>query len=323
MPEDSKLAKRKIRDDKIDWEELERAPNMRGMLSYLTPVQPEGTPPGESGAGEIPRRNTVSSDPLGRAAKPTDFGMAESQTPPRQTPTGETPQSVSTPSASLERGAEPAITAFGGTAAALAPERGEMPASVRQQSESPGSERLAGNPPGSSQAGAVVADDLLADPLFRETPTTMVPGFGKRRFHRCLRVEDAHTAGEQLLLETLYRLALDPRWGKAEPAQTWLVTISMDELARHVRLHRTNVRANLTKLRAKLAIDLVALEDVREQSSRTYRIYPPDQILARRRQAGLEWVVKNRSVSFVPDEMVAEAIRQEMPQVSASPQTSS
>jgi hypothetical protein len=189
----------------------------------------------------------------------------------------------------------------------------EADRSERVASGSQPRETLPGASLRDSETTAASLDHLLADPFFRETPTTLVPGFGKRRFHRCVRVEDAHTAGEQLLLETLYRLARDPRWGRAEPDGAWLVTISMDELARHVRLHRTNVRANLTKLRAKLAIDLVALEDVREQSSRTYRLYPPAQILARRHQAGLEWVVKNRSVSFVPAEMVAEAIRREMP----------
>lgn len=251
MPEDSKLAKRKARADKIDWEELERAPNMKGMLSYLTPSHTEGV------GRETRSSESLPSEPLTR-------------------------ESLS--------GAELPVTASGGTAAALAPERSS------------------GDP-----SAATTPSDLLGDPLFRETPTTVVPGFGKRRFHRCLRVEDAHTAGEQLLLETLYRLAQDPRWGKVEPDHNWLVTISMEELSRQVRLHRTNVRANLNKLRDKLAIDLVAFEDVREQSSRTYRIFPPSQILARRRQAGMEWVVKNRSISFVPDEMVADAIRHETP----------
>lgn len=305
MPEPSKPARRKTRDDRIDWEELERAPNMKGMLSYLAPMPeealaleppPSASLPGESEQGDSPVSSLGLSSSGGAAVAlaPETSHSPESETIPAATLPGETPRSETLPGVS--------VTLLGSTAPTEAVTRGPQPRETL-----PGASR---QEPG---ADASSLNHLLADPFFRETPTTLVPGFGKRRFHRCVRVEDAHTAGEQLLLETLYRLARDPRWGRAEPDGAWLVTISMDELARHVRLHRTNVRANLTKLRAKLAIDLVALEDVREQSSRTYRLYPPAQILARRQQAGLEWVVKNRSVSFVPAEMVAEAIRREMP----------
>lgn len=307
MPEPSKPARRKTRDDRIDWEELERAPNMKGMLSYLAPTPSEGAlaaepPPGESLPGESepgdspPVRSALGLISSGGAAAALALETSEppvSERLPGAARPGERAQSETLPGVS-----EALLEAVPGEEVLRRPQpRETLPGASLQKPE----------------ADASSLNHLLADPFFRETPTTLVPGFGKRRFHRCVRVEDAHTAGEQLLLETLYRLARDPRWGRAEPDGAWLVTISMDELARHVRLHRTNVRANLTKLRAKLAIDLVALEDVREQSSRTYRLYPPAQILARRQQAGLEWVVKNRSVSFVPAEMVAEAIRREMP----------
>ena len=346
MPEPSKPARRKTRDDRIDWEELERAPNMKGMLSYLVPA-----PSGEALASESATSEPLPSDSVAGDSHPffeltSSSGAAtalvrEPSAPPvPETDTGATLPGERAPSETLPdvsrgffestrahgdlHGDPPRSTVPGATlpgerapSETLPGVSGGLSESTHPRSNTDGEEAPRETLPGaslpSSEPGAASVDHLLADPFFRETPTTLVPGFGKRRFHRCLRVEDAHTAGEQLLLETLYRLARDPRWGQAEPGGAWLVTISMDELARHVRLHRTNVRTNLTKLRAKLAIDLVALEDVREQSSRTYRLYPPAQILARRQQAGLEWVVKNRSVSFVPAEMVAEAIRREMP----------
>lgn len=258
MTEPHKPGRRRNREDKLDWEELERAPNMAGMLSYLKPAIPveSETPEGDRLRSEALPGDTRIPGPL----------------------TGDSPGSVPPPSGSPG----PA-----GTARALDPQ-------VSRVIESS-------------------AADLLADPLFRETPTTAVPGVGRRRFHRCVTVEDAHTPGEQLLLEVFYRLAADPRWGRQEPNGTWLVAISMDELSRYARLHRTNIRNNLQKLRDKLALDLVALEDVREQSARTYRLFPADQILARRRAAGMEWVVKNRSVAFVSAETVAEALNRNLP----------
>ncbi len=255
MTEETKPGKRKTRDDKLDWEEMERAPNMAGMLSYLKPSA-----------------TTLSSDPPPSDSHPSESPMG--QTLPNVPPSGDSLDAASLP---------PTQAGPAGTALAL-------------------------DPHASSTSGK-----LLLDPLFRETPTTEVPGVGKRRYHRCVTVEDAHTPGEQLLLEILYRLAADPRWGRRESDGTWLIAISMDELSRYVRLHRTNVRNNLHKLRDKLVLDLVALEDVREQSARTYRLYPAEQILARRRSAGMEWVVKNRSVAFVPAEDVAQSLDRDLP----------
>src|SRR5689334_21064171 len=40
MSNSSKHKVRKRREDKLDWEELERAPNVEGMYSYLRPVPP-------------------------------------------------------------------------------------------------------------------------------------------------------------------------------------------------------------------------------------------------------------------------------------------
>lgn len=259
MTDELKPGKRKTRHDRLDWEELERAPNMAGMLSYLNPTA-------TTSSSESPVRDQPRSESL----------------------VGQTPSDVPLTSDSLDSPSLPSVTPGpAGTALAVDPRYAAQPVSS--------------------------AGKLLSDPLFRETPTTQVPGVGKRRYHRCVTVEDAHTPGEQLLLEVLYRLAADPRWGRQEPDGTWLVAISMDELSRYVRLHRTNVRNNLHKLRDKLALDLVALEDVHEQSARTYRLFPAEQILARRRSAGMEWVVKNRSVAFVPAEAVAEALDRDLP----------
>lgn len=119
------------------------------------------------------------------------------------------------------------------------------------------------------------------------------------RVHRCARVHDAHTPGEQVLLNTLYELAADPVYGQKQPDGSHLVAISMAAIAERIAMHETNVRMNIRSLTTKLALDLAALEDRKKQSARQYRLYTPEQILERRRKAGFEWVVKNRGVHFV------------------------
>lgn len=116
----------------------------------------------------------------------------------------------------------------------------------------------------------------------------------KLRIHQCQRVDDAHTSGERILLQTLYELCNDPRYGDGKH-----VGVSMAEISERIGMHETNVRMNLRSLAAKLAIELVTLEDRKKQSARQYRLYSPDEILRRRKSAKLEWVVKNRGVHFV------------------------
>jgi hypothetical protein len=119
------------------------------------------------------------------------------------------------------------------------------------------------------------------------------------RVHRCTRVHDAHTPGEQLLLNTLYELAGNPAYGQKQADGSHLVAVSMAEISERISMHETNVRMNIRSLTVKLALDLAVLEDRKKQSARQYRLYTPEQILERRKQAGYEWVVKNRGVHFV------------------------
>ena len=186
MPATSKASSRKKREDKLDWEELEHAPNVEGMYSFLK--DPE---------------------PLPRETLPTVV----------QTPV------------------------------------------------------------------------LTATEIHRTNDRV--------RIHRCTRVHDAHTPGEQVLLNTLYELAGNPAYGQKQPDGSHLVAVSMAEISERISMHETNVRMNIRSLTVKLALDLAALEDRKKQSARQYRLYTPEQILERRRKAGYEWVVKNRGVHFV------------------------
>ena len=239
MPNSSPQERRKRRDDRIDWEELEHAPNVDGMLSYLK--RPEG-------GGSVSATQAV-----------PEGGVAEKVKEPAE--------NINHPSDTLPSISHPKLT--------------------------------------TTSAQPIASSDL---PLPKFTRTTDFPGVGKRRLHRCVLVQDAHSPGEQVLLNTLYRMAKNPRWGRAESEGSFLVSAPLTEIAEQTCMHETNVRANLRTLVDKLAIEIVAAENRRQQSARVYRIFSFKQILERRRSSGLEWVVKNRGVRFVSRERAEEIL---------------
>ncbi|MGH9453437.1 MAG: hypothetical protein ACRD2O_05650 [Terriglobia bacterium] len=127
-------------------------------------------------------------------------------------------------------------------------------------------------------------------------------GRKKFRLRRCTEPRDAHTPGEQALLDAFYRLAKDPRWGRLQTDGSFLVSVPLTELAEEAALHETNVRSNLRGLIRKLALEILRPENQKLQSPREYRVYNGGQIMDRRRAAGLEWVIKTRGVTFVSAE---------------------
>ncbi len=66
-------------------------------------------------------------------------------------------------------------------------------------------------------------------------------------------------------------------------------------------MHRSNVRINIAGLRAKLAIEVLDEHDSRDVMPRLYRLYSYKEILDRRKAAGLEYVIRKKSVVFVTE----------------------
>jgi hypothetical protein len=271
---------RKRTEDKLDWESLETAPNVDGMLSYLRTPAPTIVPfPSRVSADDVISSESRPSDQLHSESLGTDSLPGERQAgnalPSDSVHSGSL---VATPSAAVGRIAESPLLS-----------RNLL-----------GSESLPSEGLGSTPA--------LEQPLPRTTPTTDIPGFGKRRYHRCVFVQEAHTPGEQAVLAGLYRLGKNPRFGQLLPDGSCLVAVSLVELGRQIAMHETNVRVNIRNLTEKLAIEQVRAEDKKQQSAREYRVYTFKQILERRREAGLEWVVKGRGVRFVSHDEVAKTL---------------
>ena len=261
---------RKRTEEKLDWEALETAPNVEGMLSYLRTPSPTVVPfpvrgNSDDGAPATQYEQPLPTESLGSDSHPSDSLQHESNARLQTQSPSSTPQATSE-----------------------SPPRKPL-----------GSESLPSGLPSPAP---------INQPLPRVTPTTEVPGFGKRRYHRCVFVQEAHTPGEQAVLSGLYRLGKNPRFGHALPDGSMRVCVSLVELGRQIAMHETNVRVNVRNLINKLAIEQVRAEDKKHQSAREYRVYTFKQILERRRAAGLEWVVKGRGVQFVSVEEVLKSL---------------
>ena len=119
-----------------------------------------------------------------------------------------------------------------------------------------------------------------------------------RKIRKCVLAQDAHSQGEDALFSAMWSAAKpDP----ADPTGSRTLRIGYAELAQKSRMHRSNVRINIGGLRAKLAIEVLDEHDSRDVTPRTYRLYSFKEILERRRVAGLEYVIRKKSVVFVTE----------------------
>ena len=71
-----------------------------------------------------------------------------------------------------------------------------------------------------------------------------------------------------------------------------LITLGFASMGKLTGLSESNARINLRSLIQKLAIDEHTTYDCAASQGRTYRLYQPAEILRRRHQAGLSWVMR-------------------------------
>ena len=140
-----------------------------------------------------------------------------------------------------------------------------------------------------------------------QLPTGAVPymdveGRGKRPLRFCQTAQDGHTASEQLAYQTLWSHA--QRHGRAEISGSSLVDVGLSQLCTLLATDHKNVKRLIGSLRDKLAIEIVRQPDYRLAIPTRYRIFHEGEILERRRNAGLVWVIRTRTVRFVDLETV-------------------
>lgn len=113
--------------------------------------------------------------------------------------------------------------------------------------------------------------------------------------HRAIQVQDGHNHTEQLLYDTLWRSGkpVDPDQGYR------LVQIPQSDLATALRMTTKNLRAALERLAEKLSIEELHPFERGTRTARTWKVYSYKLILERRRNAGMDWVIRDRGVRFV------------------------
>jgi hypothetical protein len=270
----------------LDLEEIEQDPGFRGMLSFLD-VSPE-----QRGALLAQRAEAERQSPMGETAAP----------PAAETPMGQLPDVL--PSAEAPAGGSGAAeSAVPDVTRPARPDALQTEASAAQtpaELTPPAHAPLAQRPTGQNRPE--VAWDIQPTVI----PYMDVEGRGRRPLRYCQTVQDGHTASEQLAYQALWEYAR--QHGRPEPEGSYLLDLGLAQLCRLLASDHKNVKRLLGSLQEKLAIEVVTKPDYRLAIPTRYRVFSGPQILARRRDAGLVWVVRTRAVRFVNLETVARLI---------------
>ena len=264
---------RKHQIEPLSWAEAAQSPALKGMLSFL-----------DVSAADV--RNSQNQDP--------DLYSSSGN---ESLPVSESLRIVTIPS---------------GIPAASAREEGATLIPVRISktiSESlpgsvspPASETLAISEPRPRSESLPISKSLPVSDSLTGSKSGMVVGTvssQNRKIRKCRLVQDAHSSGEELLYRILWDEAKpDPM----NPVGSRTLRMGYAELAAKARMHKTNVRLNLSNLKAKLAIDVLEEHNSSDLIPRLYRIFSFREILDRRKTAGLEYVIRQKNVVFVePD----------------------
>jgi hypothetical protein len=113
------------------------------------------------------------------------------------------------------------------------------------------------------------------------------------RVRRCSTTYDGHSLGEEVLYQALWKAA------NPESAEIRTIVIGWRGMSQLCRMTPKNCKINTQRLIRKLALEVLSPYNTPESIGTTYRVYSDQAILQRRREVGLEWVVRSRGVEFV------------------------
>lgn len=130
-------------------------------------------------------------------------------------------------------------------------------------------------------------------------PTDVIAGtiIGRRqKIRRAVVAQDGHSSGEQLLYQALWNAAR-PESGSLDRRS---IVAGYQGMSALCKLDKKNCKKNAKGLIDKLALEVAATYRSDERIGRTYRIFSYKEILRRREEAGMVWVVRTSGVRFVP-----------------------
>ena len=138
----------------------------------------------------------------------------------------------------------------------------------------------------------VSTPDIVSAPTPEVVTIPAVPE-KRLRIRRCATTHDGHSLGEEVLYQALWKAA------GAESADTRTIVIGWRGMSQLCRMTPKNCKINTQRLIRKLALEVLSPYNTPESIGTTYRVFSDQAILQRRREAGLEWVVRSRGVEFV------------------------
>lgn len=141
--------------------------------------------------------------------------------------------------------------------------------------------------------GAVMGTQNHA-PSLSSNPSKQLQG-RPTKIHKCSKAQDGHSHIEEVLYGVLRR-AGRPEEG---PSGNVITQAGSSFLCRETRVHKRNLGSVLRRLVFKQTIEVLDYERSTTRTARRYRVFSYGEILKRRREAGLEWVVRRRGVEFV------------------------
>lgn len=267
---------RKHQIEPLSWSEAAQSPALKGMLSFL-----------DVSAADV--RNGQNQNP-DLYSSPKDNGINSNSPRSESLPVSESLKVVTIP-----RGI-PAVLAREEGSTLIQPRKGNtisesLPNSVSQLMSDmlPNSEVL-------PVSKSLPVSESLIGTRNRNGMVIGTVSSQNRKIRKCRLVQDAHSAGEELLYRILWDEAKpDPM----NPVGSRTLRMGYAELAAKARMHKTNVRLNMSNLKAKLAIDVLEEHNSSDLIPRLYRIFSFREILERRKTAGLEYVIRQKNVVFV------------------------
>jgi len=120
-----------------------------------------------------------------------------------------------------------------------------------------------------------------------------VPRLRQRKIRKCVAAQDGHSLGEEILYQALWKIATP------ESETSRIIVIGWRGMSQICRMTPKNCKINTQRLIRKLALEILSPYNTPESIGTTYRIYSDEALFQRRRDAGMEWVVRSRGVEFV------------------------
>ena len=283
-PKTPKRSRRKPAMEPLGWDEIVSQPGMGGYLSFLNGPIPLPHLQGAATA-PVPDPGVVLNPGPG-----TDPVSLPASAPHPLSEANPDPVVVSVPPSDII----PELTSIPEPKAT----RGPRPDLIPDPVIIPG---VLSTPPSVTTAGPetrhhgqpTVHQDTVIAPTPEVVSFPAVAPGQRLRIRKCAATHDGHSLGEEVLYQALWKAAT------ADSAGTRTIVIGWRGMSQLCRMTPKNCKINTQRLIRKLALEVLSPYNTPESIGTTYRVYSDQAILQRRREAGLEWVVRSRGVEFV------------------------